>query len=640
MSRRHADFQPGFWPSHFSAADALQGLKEYGQLTAVDAHTLYWIEYQPETGGRNALCRWQNNRIECLTPDGISVRSRVHEYGGQSWCLLADQLVYVDANDQQLWLQALDSLNVTQLTDTPDCRYGAPVWDRTRNRLIAVQEIHGSDATAERVVNRLVTIDLNSGQVAVLHEGYDFYDQVALYSAQADNPQTAHPSDADRIAWVSWNHPDQPWTNTVLVSASVAECGLLNDIASYENHAALTQPRFDEGGALYVISDHDNWWQICRYLDNGEGGALEPLPGQADAEYCAAPWQLGQSSYLPHAGGWVALSHREGMGYLEQHLHGQTQRLAASYSQFRALACAGNRLFCVASSTAALAAVISVNLDDGTTELLCGGAQLLPTAEVSVPQHLRFAGAHAEACTLLYPPVNAAHVAQGPVPLVVFLHGGPTSAAYPVFNPKIQYWTQRGFAVVDLNYRGSTGYGRAYRLQLAKAWGVSDVQDVEACISCTQVQALVNPDQMFIRGGSAGGFTALAAVAASDRFCGAASLYGVTDLRALAVTTHKFESRYLDWLVGDPVADAATYIARSPVSQVRQMRTPVIFFQGMKDAVVPPEQTERMAQALQGQGVRVEVHRYADEYHGFRDPQVQQQVLELELAFYRSLIKP
>lgn len=629
MSGQSAESHPGFWATDFTAADALQGLKEYGQLVAAGPHTLYWVEYQPESGGRNALCRWQNQHVECLSPQGVSVRSRVHEYGGQSWCLLEDQLAYVDASDQQLWLQALDSLRVTQLTDTPDCRYGAPVWDSARNRLIAVQEDHGAGAGPERVVNRLVAVDLATGQVTVLHEGYDFYDQVALFEQH----------DAARIAWISWSHPDQPWTRTALISADMTRSGELTALTVFENRCALTQPRFDLRGTLYVISDHNNWWQICRYNPMTDDATLTPLSGQAEAEYCAAPWQLGQSSYLPVSDGWVALSHREGMGYLESHRCGQTNGLAEEYTQFRSLAHADNTLFCVAASATSLPAIIALDLFTGVKEVICGGGQLLVDADISRPRHLRFHSQQQEACALYYAPANSRVSTNAPVPLVVFLHGGPTSAAYPVFNPKIQYWTQRGFAVADLNYRGSTGYGRDYRLQLHQRWGESDVQDVVALIEHLKAQRLINPGQVFIRGGSAGGFTALAAIAACNRFCGAASLYGVTDLRALATTTHKFESRYLDWLVGDPEKDADRYIARSPVSQVTQIDTPVIFFQGMKDAVVPPEQTERMAQALRGQGVRVEVHRYADEYHGFRDPQVQQQVLELELAFYRSLIK-
>nr|WP_228050856.1 prolyl oligopeptidase family serine peptidase [Pontibacterium sinense] len=269
-------------------------------------------------------------------------------------------------------------------------------------------------------------------------------------------------------------------------------------------------------------------------------------------------------------------------------------------------------------------------------EVITGGGKILSDADISAPQHLTFPVQSEDAHALFYPPANDAESTTDALPpLVVFLHGGPTSAAYPTFSPKVQYWTQRGFAVADLNYRGSTGYGRDYRMKLGKQWGIVDVEDAVALVTYLTAQNAVNPQQVFIRGGSAGGYTALAALAASDCFAAGASLYGVSDLQALCVSTHKFESRYLDWLIGDPTLDHQTYVARSPVTNAAQIQCPVIFFQGLLDRVVPPEQTELMAQALRVNGVTVDVHRYADEYHGFRDPEVQQEVLELELAFYQ-----
>lgn len=629
---------PGFWPSSFSASDALTGTKEYGQLIAADANTLYWVEYQPEQGGRTAICRIRleqkgtmGESVECLTPDNVSVRSRVHEYGGQSWCLLSDQLVYVDAADQQLWRQSLSDRSVQPLTQSPDCRYGAPVWDRSRNRLLAVQEVHSATDEPDQVVNRLVAIALDSGQVSVLHEGYDFYDQPVL-------------GGSNQVAWISWDHPHQPWTETRLVTAEIDPSGDLQHVTvRVEDGQSLTQPQYDAQGQLHVITDISDWWQICRVEGAGDAVQLTPLSGQKNAEYAAAGWQLGQQSYQLVEGRWIAYCHRNGIGELHHFEDGQLQRLAAEYTAFRSVVVIGNSVFCVAYSAARNASLIRVDLSSSAVQVLEGGEQILPDADVSRSSHLTFNVGEEQSHALFYPPANQEVDAEDglpPVlpPLVVFLHGGPTSAAYPMFNPKIQYWTQRGFAVADLNYRGSTGYGRRYRMKLAKAWGVADVEDCVALVEHLSTEGLVNPNHVFIRGGSAGGYTALAALAASNCFTAGASLYGVSDLKALCVSTHKFESRYLDWLIGDPVAHAERYRERSPVTQADQIHCPVIFFQGLLDKVVPPEQTDLMAEALATNGVTVDVHRYPDEYHGFRDPCVQQEVLEKELAFYRRWI--
>jgi len=616
--------QPGLWPSSFTAENALQGMKEFGQLQAGLNKQLFWVEYQPENDGHTVICSWQDGVIKTVSPPHISVRSRVHEYGGQSWCLLDQSLVFVHGDDQQLWLQPIEG-EASRLTHTSECRYGAPVWDQSRNRLIAVQEEHPPGDNPADVINRLVSISLADGSISVLHEGFDFYDQVAL---GAD-------SDGALIAWISWEHPDQPWTETQLLFGRLDDQGQLDHIQAVGHEQALTQPQFDTQGTLHVISDHNNWWQIYRVEQQPNKIELVLLSGQDKAEYAAASWQLGQSSYLLLDNGWVALNHCDGMGTLQLHRDGQTQRIAGQYSNFRSLTMSGSTLYCVASSTTASPALIAVELENGNVEVLTGGKSPLPANEISEPLHLSFNVANEHAYALFYPPTNAAVQSDQLPPLVVFLHGGPTSAAYPIFNPKIQYWTQRGFAVADLNYRGSTGYGRDYRMKLRKQWGVVDVEDVVALVEHLSEQQLINTAQVFIRGGSAGGYTALAALAGSGCFTAGASLYGVSDLNALCVTTHKFESRYLDWLIGDAQYDGHVYQERSPVTNADRISSPVIFFQGLLDKVVPPEQTDLMVSALRANGVEVEVHRYADEYHGFRDPAVQQEVLELELAFYQ-----
>lgn len=620
------DQKPGFWSSNFSAEDAVKGLKEYGQLAVSGDDCLYWVEYQPEQGGRNALCccHPENEQVRCLTPDDFSVRSQVHEYGGLSWCLLDTRVVFVNAQDQQLWLQSTCGGTPNQLTQTPESRYGAPVWDSKRNRLIAVQEVHPDGVSPDQVVNRLVAVDLENGDVSVLHQGDDFYDQPILSKNR------------DQLAWISWNHPEQPWTQTHLNQAQISKDGTLSDLSVVvSGEQALTQPRFSEDDTLHVVSDKENWWQIYRCETDG----LAVFGGQESADYAAASWQLGQSSYVLLEEGWIASIHQSGVGYLKLWRDNTLVHLAADHNHFRSLTLKDDKLYCVASSDTHLAAILKIDLNDYSELVITGGESVLVHGELSKPNHIAFPVADEFAYAFFYPPANEAFSsAESLPPLVIFLHGGPTSAAYPTFNPKTQYWTQRGFAVADLNYRGSTGYGRDYRMELKRQWGIADVEDAVALVDHLSQQQLINPSQVFIRGGSAGGFTALAALAASNCFAGGASLYGVSDLNALCVSTHKFESRYLDWLIGNHETDRLLYRQRSPINNVKGIHCPVIFFQGMLDKVVPPKQTELMVDALRENGVSVEVHRYPDEYHGFRDPGVQQQVLDLELAFYCRLI--
>ncbi|MGB0468544.1 MAG: prolyl oligopeptidase family serine peptidase [Pontibacterium sp.] len=632
-----ADLKPGFWPSDFSAADAVKGLKEYSQLMVSDDHVLYWVEYQPEQGGRNALCcvapdaSAQALAPHCLTPEGFSVRSRVHEYGGLSWCLLDDALAFVNAEDQQLWLQALPEGKPYPLTHTPKSRYGAPCWDSRRQRLIVVQETHPSEGDINAVINQLVVVDLKSGALTVLHEGCDFYDGPVLCAK------------GEQIAWISWMHPEQPWTTTQLHYARLQPDGSLSDhqvIGDIDQ--SLTQPRFSAKGDLYVISDHQNWWQIYRC----DQQTLSPLAGQEKADYAAAPWQLGQSNYVLLSDGWLAGAHQNGSGFLQgKSADGcsggsDTRLLAESYNFFRSLTLHQHQLYCVAGSEKQLPGILKIDLLTGQERLITGGQTLLAAEGIAAPEALQFPVGNEQAHAFFYPPTHAAqHCRSGQAPLLIFLHGGPTSAAYPVLNPKIQYWTQRGFAVADLNYRGSTGYGRDYRMMLKHQWGITDVADAVAVVDFLVAQSRINPEQVFIRGGSAGGFTALAALATGDCFTAGASLYGVSNLSALGHSTHKFESRYLDWLIGDPEKDKAVYAQRSPVNQAGDINCPVIFFQGMLDKVVPPEQTDAMLDALVAKGIPVEVHRYNDEYHGFRHPVNQQQVLTLELAFYQRVMK-
>jgi dipeptidyl aminopeptidase/acylaminoacyl peptidase len=610
----------GFFPSAWSARQAASASRDFAELK-VNAQGLFWVEFNPQDG-RNTLWRWHAEQAQCLTPAHLSMRSRVHEYGGGVFCLTEHGVGFVNDSDQQLYLQQLDDGSVQRLGESLQCRYGDLHFDRLAQALIAVEECHGQG----RVRNRLVSIALATGQRTVLAEGADFYTSPVLSD------------DGQRLAWIEWDRPAQPWTQTRLCSARRDSRGhwpLLKVVAGGNSEESLQQPRFDGEGRLICLSDRDGWWQPWGEVD----GYWQRLPHGVEADHASAPWQLGSCSYLPlHGGGLLLTRLVNGWGeLLTQSAAGVEQPLATDYSRFRALAVDSDFFYCIAAAPNGLSAILAIRRGDAQVQVLAGGEQPLAADQVALPEALDYRSNGERAHGFFYAPPRASTLAEQP-PLVVFLHGGPTSACYPVFDPRIQFWTQRGFAVADLNYRGSSGFGRAYRQRLEGQWGVVDVQDAVAVVAHLAGAGRIDPQRAFIRGGSAGGYTALCALAFHSVFRGGASLYGVSDPLALRRVTHKFEGDYLDWLIGSPITDAERYEARTPLFHASRITAPVIFFQGGRDAVVLPEQTASMVAALQAQGVEVEQHFYPDEGHGFRRAEHLQEVLELELGFYRRLL--
>lgn len=710
--------QYGFFASSLSAAEAVAGGLEYGQLYAGD-QGVFWVEYQPESG-RNLLYRrdW-NGVVSCLTPADFSVRSGVYEYGGKSWCPVDHRLAFVNATDQQIWLQQ-GGQTPLPLTQTSGCRYGDLIYDQPRQRLLAVQEQPSDDPT--QPLHRLVAVDIDSGAVTVMVSGDDFY------AAPVLSP------DGQQLAWISWNHPHMPWVSTQLNLAHLrppntqpadadkgkqgtgeqgtgtASASEHNDtgkhhinpasgltghriVAGQTTQESLQQPRFLSDNSLVAISDISGWWNLYRYLfddanNKPQNHSVEtaaptlktpkisasnnPLTGRGADGVRAEPlwsrtndfglpqWQLGVSTWDQlDDDHWIACYMVQGEGRLAMvSALGQERRLTDQFSLFRHLCCYRGRIYCIAAAQDRAMAIIelapnggmhpvdellndnelpvdSVNYHGTQMRVLAGGEK--PAGNITLPQPVSYPVADETAYGFLYLPRLSTDLSQRP-PLIVFTHGGPTAATYPLYNPKIQFWTSRGFAVIDLNYRGSTGYGRAYRLRLAGEWGQTDWQDAEAAVDYLASEGLIDSANVFIRGGSAGGYTTLCALAFSDRFKGGASYYGVSDPIALTRDTHKFESHYLDWLIGDPQQDAALYQQRSPLLHADQINCPMIFFQGGQDRVVVPQQTDVIVNALKQRGIAVEYHLYPDEQHGFRQAGNQVHSLEAELQFYQRLL--
>lgn len=597
--------------AEFSAAQAVAAGTDFAELR-VGAGGVLWNEFRPADGACR-IWHWRDGQAHCLTPEGFSVRSRVYEYGGGSFCLGDGVVLFVNESDQQIYRQPLHGGLPQRISHDSDSRYADLHWQA--GLLLAVEEQHGA-----QVLHRLVAfID---GQRQVLAEGADFYAAPTLSD------------DAERLAWVEWSRPAQPWTATRLMSCQRDAEGHWQAprcVAGAELPQALQQPRFDAAGRLLCLSDLDGFWQPWGECD----GRWQSLPALA-ADHAAAPWQLGGCTWLPLPDeGFLATWFEAGFGHLGvQRMGHVAQRFAVDYSRFRSLALDEQHLYAIAASPSQLPCVLRIAREDGALTVLAGGGSPLPVERISQPQPLTYASGESTAHGFLYP----ASLEQGPSPLLVFVHGGPTSACYPVLDPRIQFWTQRGFAVVDLNYRGSTGYGRAYRQALHLRWGDSDVEDACAAVAHLAERGIIDPTQAFIRGGSSGGYTTLCALAFSKVFRGGASWYGVSDPLALGRVTHKFEGDYLDWLIGDPHADAERYRQRTPLLHASAITAPVVFFQGELDAVVVPQQTRSMLDALRDNGIDAEGHFYAGERHGLRQAANLAHALEAELRFYRRIL--
>lgn len=598
-----------------SAAEAVAAAGDFAELRAGPAG-LVWNAFDPADGSCR-LWLWRGADAQCLTPDGFSARSRVYEYGGGAFCLGHDSLVFVNDADQQLYLQSLAGGTPRALTQG-ERRYGDLL--QAGEQVLAVEESH----TDERVEHRLVAIGLGDGSRSVLAEGADFYAAPVLSE------------DGQQLAWIQWQRPAQPWTATRLYHARRQADGSWGEVRCVAGDTgqeqALQQPGFDASGCLYCLSDRNGFWQPWGECE----GAWQALPAMA-ADHAGAPWQLGACSWIPLGPqSYLASWFEDGYSRLGMRLEdGSLQHHANGYSRFRSLAMDRDHLYVIAANPLAPSAVVAIRRDDGQVRVLAGGRSPLPPERISQPQPLHYASGDGQARGFFYP----AEQGESRPPLLVFIHGGPTSACHPVFDPRIQYWTQRGFAVADLNYRGSTGYGRDYRQALQHNWGVVDVEDACAVVAHLAERELIDPARAFIRGGSAGGYTTLCALVRGGVFRAGASLYGVSDPLALAHATHKFEGDYLDWLIGDPQRDVDRYRQRTPLLHAERIEVPVIFFQGELDTVVVPEQTRAMLAALTANGIEAEAHFYPGERHGFRQASNLAHALDAEWRFYCQVLE-
>lgn len=612
----------GTWRSPITAELIVTGTVGLGQIV-LDGHDVYLGESRPAEGGRSAIVRVAHHgRAEEVLPTPFDARSRVHEYGGGAFTVARDVVYFVNYADQRVY-RKFPGGAPQPLTSEDRRRYADFVVDAARHRLLAVCEDHRAGGEP---LNSLVAIGLADGKVCALAEGADFYSTPRLSA------------DGCRLAWLAWNHPSLPWDGTELWLAVVREDGALAEARCIAGgpQESVFQPEFGPDGALYFVSDRSGWWNLYRWA----GGTVEPLvPWQA--EFGLPQWVFGLSTYgFASKHELVCASCREGVWQLAV-LDLTTRRLVpieTPYTEIGFVRAAAGCAYFIGASPSEPPALVCYDLAQRRGSVLRRSSRLeLEAGCLSAPQPLAFpVGQGGTGYGFYYPPQNRdfAPPPEERPPLVVFCHGGPTAAAVSALNLKIQYWTSRGFAVCDVNYRGSSGYGRAYREQLNGQWGVADVEDCVAAARSLVARGLADPKRLAIRGGSAGGYTALCALARHDLFRAGAIHYGVSELALLARDTHKFEKHYLDRLVGPYPARRDLYEARSPLNRADRIRCPVIFFQGLEDKIVPPDQTERMVHVLKKKGVPVAYVLFQDEAHGFRRANNIKRALEAELYFY------
>lgn len=584
----------GTWHSPITSEWLTLSQKKFGTIILEDK-TVYWDEMRPSENGRSVImqCTPQGEQKE-MTPSHLSARSRVHEYGGAPFAVHRGKVYFVNDKDQRIYLET------TPLTD-PGIRFAD--LHIQFPYLIAVAE-KGHD-------NFLACLHLPTKTLTTLATGHDFY------ASPAFNPA------GDKLSFLTWDHPQMPWDGTELWLADFKEGTLSNlkKIAGGQNES-IFQPSWSPEGLLYFISDKTSWWNLYRW-DGHETYSLFPQSAE-----CGLPqWTFGMSTYAFGKSPLIT-SFQNGVWSFEK-------LPWTFYTQIRASA---DFAVFIAGSPTQDKSIVKLDLSTKKTTFLAHNSHPhLDPGYLSTPQFLTFPSKNGRTSHgYYYPPVNKDY--QAPTgtlpPLVVMTHGGPTAATSSTFDLKIQYWTSRGIAVLDVDYGGSTGYGRAYRDALKGKWGVVDVEDCEAAAAYLIQQKKVDPKKIAIRGGSAGGYTTLAALTFGSTFTVGASYYGIGDLTALAEETHKFESRYLDSLIGPYPAAKALYEERSPLSHPDQLHCPVIFFQGTEDLVVPPNQAEKMYEALKKRGIPTELVLYEGEQHGFRKAHNVRDALEKELAFF------
>jgi len=624
----------GAWVSPITSGRVAAAMVELLDVQ-FDRDAVLWIEGRPQEGGRHVLVRQPHDGASIdVLPPAHAARTRVHEYGGAAALVAGGTVWFSSFRDQRLYRLDGNGTPVALSPEVPDAalRYADGRIDGQRRLWIGVREDH-RDAARE-AVNTIVARHADAaGPDTVLLQGHDFY------AAPRLSP------DGQRLAWLAWDHPDMPWTGAQLWVGDFNGSGVANarKVAGCTGDS-VCQPEWSPDGVLHFVSDRSGWWNLHRLEASG---ALANVCPRA-AEFARPQWKLGMSNYAFQSATEVVCACIEGgrgtLALLDL-ARGTLAPFDLPYTEFSSVKAQAGKVAFIGGGASVASAVVWLNPRTGQHSVLRQATDVIDDPAIrrhlSTPQPIEFPTSNGvTAHALFYPPHNADfHApAQERPPLLVRCHGGPTSSATRALDLRTHYWTSRGIAVVDVDYGGSAGYGRAYRERLHGTWGQVDAEDCAAAVRHLSAQEIIDPERVVISGGSAGGFTVLSCLTSADPdlrrlFKAGGSHYGVSDPQALARDTHKFESRYLDWLIAPQ-----DWEARSPVRNADRLEAPVAFFQGSEDKVVPPSQTEAMVAALRRKGLTAQYLLFAGEQHGFRQQKNIQWALEAEFHFFDTLV--
>jgi len=619
----------GNWSSKISAqlivSDSIS-IDEAKQISG----SLYYIERRPQEAGRCVIIKITHDRAVDALPVPYSARSRVHEYGGGCYCVHENLLFFINDSDQDIYL--IEDEKISRITSTENSRFADFSYNKKLNRLIAICETHKGD----RVINSVVGIDVNSGEISDIESGNDFYASPRLNTS------------ATQLCWQTWNHPDMPWDGNQLWLADIDEKGELKNkkhIAGDKN-ISVFQPQWSPEDILHFISDDSGWWHLYRYTNTDASHEITQLT-HGEKEFGLPQWVFAQSTYAFINDTDILCCYQTAgistLATLSLSKKPELLELDTEWQEFSSITADKNNVAFIAASGQRFPQLVSATFDSDQAPLSSRVIKTSCTLPVSAAyyseaQMIEFDNRKGQRVFAnYYPPKNpdCQPDKNTTPPLIVICHGGPTGQSGVALDAKKQFWTSRGFALLDVNYSGSTGYGRSYRSRLDHNWGILDVEDCCDAALYAVSQGLANKNQLIIRGSSAGGYTVLAALTFESVFSAGASYYGISELSSLASDTHKFEARYLDRLIGPYPETSELYQQRSPINHTEQLNCPVIFFQGIEDRVVPKQQAEKMFAALDRKGLPVVAQYFAGEQHGFRKAETIRQALENELGFYQ-----
>ena len=605
----------GEWSSPLSVeALATHSPLDFSQLKS-DGNALYWVEGRAAEGGRRVIVRHMDGEFTDMTPADYSVSSSVHEYGGNAYCVADDSIYFVNAKDQNLYAQTIASPSSwRQITrsDTSE-RFVDPIYDSQSERIICVRETHEED---EEATNDLVSISIQNGSIKVLHQGHDFYANARLSQS------------GKRLAFLSWDHPNMPWNGTQLYVLDMVKDGEQASIIAGGQDESVFGPQWMNDDLLVYSSDRSGSYDLYAFSEEGTYTLAAD-----EREYGQALWQVGSNQFHPLDDRVLLAAPDQNQLVLIDTFNFMQTPLESGATGYRnAIKHQDGIAFIQSNWDAPTAIKQKKSFTTPAESVKASSAELIPNASISGPERIEFIGSQNETVhAYFYGPRNE-HYSGPPSdrpPLLVKAHGGPTGSTSAALSANIQFYTTRGWAVLDVNYSGSTGYGRQYRDRLLNEWGNRDVVDLVAGVRHLITQDLIDPLRVAITGSSAGGYTVLRALTTSSVFKVGASHYGIGDLRALASDTHKFESRYIDQLVPSDEIDE-----RSPINHISDLNCPVIFSQGMEDKIVPPNQAVMMYKALNDKGIPTALLLHEEERHGFRKLETVMKTIKADYFFF------